>query len=97
MREKENEQEKEQKEREGEADSLLSREQDVGLDHDLSQRKMLNCLSHPGTLLPAPMYGKEWTLKSSIYNEPIHKEVWIPQSSLSQATQNADISLNNLV
>lgn len=45
--------------KEGEADSLLSREQDVGLDHDLSQRKMLNCLSHPGTLLPAPMYGKE--------------------------------------
>ena len=39
---------------EGEADSSLSREVMQGLipgpwDHDLSQRQMLNHLSHPGT------------------------------------------------
>ena len=38
---------------EGEADSLLSREPDVGLslgpqDHDLRGRQKLNQLSHPG-------------------------------------------------
>ena len=33
----------------GEADSPLSRETDSGLgDHDLSQRKLLNRLGHPG-------------------------------------------------
>ena len=38
---------------EGEVGSPLSREPDAGWitgpeDHDLSQRQMLNCLSHPG-------------------------------------------------
>ena len=41
-----------QAEGEGETDSPLSREPYVGLNprtHDLSQRQMLNRLSHPGT------------------------------------------------
>ena len=50
MREREREGEREQAERgaEGQADSLLSRDPNMGQYHDLSQRQMLNQLSYPG-------------------------------------------------
>jgi len=58
-RESEHKQAEQQAEGEGEADSLLSREPDVGLsiqdsilglqDHVLSRRQSLNQLSHPGS------------------------------------------------
>ena len=49
--------------RERKANSLLSRELDMGSipgpqDHDLSQRQMLNQLSHPGALRFIRFYTK---------------------------------------